>query len=45
LKKAIAAGVAAGLLAGGFFTFRWFRGETVYEQAVKDLHEEGRVVA
>jgi uncharacterized membrane protein len=40
MKKLILVGVGCGLLAGAFFAFRWFRGETAYEQALADLDEE-----
>lgn len=32
--------LVGGLAAGAFFAFRWFRGDTAYEEAVQDLEEE-----
>ncbi len=45
MKKSILAGSAAGLLAGGFFAFRWFRGESAYEKAVQNLQQESALDA
>ena len=39
MKKVIFAALVLGAIAGGFFTFRWFRGESDYEQAVQELDE------
>ncbi len=40
MKKVLLITVIAGALAGAFFAFRWFRGETAYEDAVDELDEE-----
>jgi hypothetical protein len=39
MKKVIFAALVLGAIAGGFFLFRWFRGESDYEQAVQELDE------
>ncbi|HEY8838153.1 MAG TPA: hypothetical protein VIO16_10850 [Dehalococcoidia bacterium] len=39
MMKVIVAALVLGAIAGGFFTFRWFRGESDYEQAVQELDE------
>ena len=40
MKKLLLLTLVAGALAGAFFAFRWFRGETAYEDAVDELEEE-----
>jgi len=40
MKKLLLLTLIAGGLAGAFFAFRWFRGETAYEDAVDELEEE-----
>lgn len=40
MMKLILAGVGIGLLVGAFFAFRWFRGETAYEQAIQEIDQE-----
>jgi hypothetical protein len=40
MKKLILLVLVTAALAGAFFAFRWFRGESEYEDAVGDLHEE-----
>jgi hypothetical protein len=43
VKKLILLTVIVGVLAGAFLAFRWFRGETAYEEAIHDLEEGPRV--
>ncbi len=45
MTKIILTGSAVGLLAGGFFAYRWFRGESAYEQAVQSLQQESALDA
>lgn len=40
MKKLLLLILIVGALAGAFFAFRWFRGETAYEDAVDELEEE-----
>jgi hypothetical protein len=40
MKKLVLLTLVVGALAGAFFAFRWFRGDTAYEDAVQDLDEE-----
>ncbi len=40
MKKLLLITLIVGALAGAFFAFRWFRGETAYEDAVDELDEE-----
>jgi hypothetical protein len=37
VKKLILLTVIVGVAAGAFFAFRWFRGETAYDDAIDDL--------
>ena len=39
MKKVICAALVLGAIAGGFLLFRWFRGESDYEQAMQELDE------
>ncbi|HLZ70935.1 MAG TPA: hypothetical protein VKV26_13620 [Dehalococcoidia bacterium] len=39
MKKLLLLTLIVGALAGAFFAFRWFRGETAYEDAVDELDE------
>lgn len=40
MKKLLLLILIVGALAGAFFAFRWFRGETAYEDVVDELEEE-----
>jgi hypothetical protein len=40
MKKMLLLALIVAGLAGAFFAFRWFRGETAYEDAVEELEEE-----
>lgn len=43
MKKIVLLVLIAAALAGGFFAFRWFRGDTAYEEAVHELDEEPQI--
>jgi hypothetical protein len=43
LMKIVLLIVVAAALVGAFLAFRWFRGDTAYEEAVHDLDEEPQV--
>ncbi len=45
MKKLILLAFLAGALAGMFFAYRWLRGETAFEEAVRELEAEPDVGA
>lgn len=40
MRKLLVLTLLGGVGAGAFFAFRWFRGDTAYEEAVRALDEE-----
>jgi hypothetical protein len=40
MRKLLLLALLGGFLAGAFFAFRWFRGDTLYEEALRALDEE-----
>ena len=40
MRKLLLLVLIAGFGAGAFFAFRWFRGDTAYEEAVQALDQE-----
>jgi len=39
MKILVILALVIGLAAGGFFAFRWFRGDSDFEDAVDDMEE------
>jgi hypothetical protein len=40
MRKLLLLALIGGFGAGAFFAFRWFRGDTAYEEAVQALDHE-----
>ena len=40
MRKLLLLALIGGVGAGAFFAFRWFRGDTAYEEAVQALDQE-----